>query len=232
MNKQTNPSAYQVHSTSTKLNAGDLQKSYTILPFSCLNAGPIQAPEMADICAELDALEIENFEHKLFIPLSKLEQLLTPERIVALLQQHDIKFYLQTETTNAVLKNGLRLFATLASIRGINLITRFLEADYFSGGHFDSKLPLSESALLTIVRDPERCLQFSRKQWRFLAPVLREDQSHRELDDRTIMPFLSSTPIGKGGFSNVFKVRVDASHHRIPSAQAEVSSFLVNLKVS
>jgi hypothetical protein len=230
MNKQTNPSAHPAHSSPTNLNARDWQESYIILSFSCLDAGPIRAPKMADICAELDALEIENFEHKFFIPLAKLEQLFTRERIAALLQEHDIEFYVRTEATNAVLKNGLRLFATLASIRGINSITRFLEADYFFGGHFDSKLPLSESALLTIVGDAERCLQFSRKQWRFLAPILREDQSHRVLDDRTIMPFLSSTPIGKGGFSNVFKVRVDASHHQIPSTKAEVSPFLVTLK--
>lgn len=178
---------------------------------------------MSDICTELDNLEIENYEHKFFIPLNKLEQLFTRERIVTLLQQHDVEFYLRIEVTNAVLKNGLRLFATLASIRYIKSITRFLESDYFSGGQFDSKLPLSEASLQTILRDSERCVQFSRKQWRFVAPVLREDQSHRELDDRTILPFLSLTPIRDGGFAKVFKVRVDASHHQIPGAQAEVS---------
>ena len=181
---------------------------------------------MTDICTELDALEIENFEHKFFIPLSKLEQVFTREKIVALLQQHGVEFYLQIEITNAVLKNGLRLFATLASIRDIKYITRFLESDYFSGGQFDSKLPLSEASLLAILRDPDRCLQFFRKQWRFLAPVLLEDQYHRELDDRTILPFLSWTPIMDGGFANVFKVRVDASHHQIPVAQTEVSPTL------
>jgi hypothetical protein len=178
---------------------------------------------MTDICTELENLEIENFEHKFFIPLSKLEQLFTRERIVALLRQHGIEFYVQVEVTNAVLKNGLRLFATLASIRDIKSITQFLKSDYFSGGQFDSTLPLSEASLLTILSDPDRCLQFFRKQWRFLAPVFREDQSHRELDDRTILPFLSSTPIGHGGFANVIKVRVDASHHQIPGVQAEVS---------
>src|SRR5271163_1278567 len=121
---------------------------------------------MTDICAELDALEIENFEHKFFIPLSKLEKLLTRERIIDLLQQHDVEFYVRDEVTNAVLKNGRRLFAILASIRDIKSITRFLEADYFSGGQFDSKLPLSESSLLTILRDRDKCVQFSRKQWR------------------------------------------------------------------
>jgi len=181
---------------------------------------------MTDICAELDALEIENFEHKFFIPLSKLEKLLTRERIIDLLQQHDVEFYVRDEVTNAVLKNGRRLFAILASIRDIKSITRFLEADYFSGGQFDSKLPLSESSLLTILRDRDKCVQFSRKQWRFLAPIFREDQSYRELDDRTILPFLSSTPIKDGGFANVFKVRVDASHHKIPGAPVEVSPTL------
>jgi hypothetical protein len=181
---------------------------------------------MADICNELDGLEIENFEHKYFIPLGKLKRLFTRERIGDLLQQHDIKFYDRTEITNAVLNNGLRLFATLASIRGISFITQFLKADHFSGGQFDSKLPLRESSLKAILPNSETCTQFFKKQWRFLAPVLREDQSHRELDDRTIMPFLSSTPIGYGGFAKVFKVRVDASHHRIQGHQTEASPSL------
>jgi len=181
---------------------------------------------MTDICTELKALRIENFENKFFIPLSKLEQLFTRERIIDLLQEHGVAFYVQTEVTNAVLKNGLRLFAILASIRDINSITRFLQADYFSGGQFDSKLPLSESSLLKILQDPDKCLKFFRRQWRFLAPVLREDQFYRELDDRTILPFLSSTLIRSGGFANVFKVRVDASHHQIPGTQAEVSPIV------
>jgi hypothetical protein len=185
---------------------------------------------MADICGELDALEIENFEHKCFVPLSKLQVLLTRERILDLLQESDIKFYDRNEVTNAVLNNGLRLFATLASIRNIDCIVRFLKADYFSGGQFDSKLPMNESNLQTILQNEDISRKFFRKQWTFLAPVLREDQSHRELDDRTIMPFLSSTPIGHGGFANVFKVRVDASHHQILGAQSEVGppSFTSN----
>jgi hypothetical protein len=177
-----------------------------------------------DICRELDALDVVNFEKNRFIPLKRLEQLLTRERIVTLLAQNNVEFHLRAEATSTILNNGIRLFATLASIRSIKLITRFLATDSFSGAQLDSKLPLSESDLLGIIRDPNTCTQFFQRQWRFLAPVFQENQSYRELADWTILPFLRRTKIGQGGFAVVYKVTVDASHHRIAGAHGEVGA--------
>jgi hypothetical protein len=178
---------------------------------------------LAKIIKELDELEIENFVHKFFIPLSTLEALFPRERVVDLLGQHNIQFYDRDEVANAILANGLRLFATLVTIQEVEAIEGFIKADNFSGGNFDLKLPLNEASLASVFKESPKRIKFVQKQWRFLAPVLREDQSHRVLDDRTILPFLSSENIGKGGFANVSKVRVDASHHKISGAQGEVS---------
>jgi hypothetical protein len=179
---------------------------------------------MSDICGELDALDTVNFEKNRFIPLNKLRRLFTKDKILALLKQNDVEIYLWTEATNAVMNNGLRLFATLASIRSIKLITRFLATDSFSGSQFDSKLPLSESDLSKILRDSNVCIQFFERQWRFLAPVFQEDQAYRELEDWTILPFLGRKRIASGGFAVVYKVTVDASHHKIGGSHGEVGA--------
>ena len=81
---------------------------------------------------------------------------------------------------------------------------------------------MTEPSLEDILRDSDISLQFYRKQWRFLAPVLREDQPHRELDDRTILPYLSSETVAHGGFAKILKIRVDSSHHQISDTEKEV----------
>lgn len=141
---------------------------------------------------------------------------------MSLLEQNEIEIYLRTEALNAVLNNGIRLFATLASIRSIKLINRFLTTDSFSGSQFDSKLPLSKSDLLEILREPNSCNEFFKRQWRFLAPVFQEDQAYRELQEWTILPFLERKRIASGGFAVVYKVKVDASHHKFTGSNGEV----------
>jgi hypothetical protein len=186
---------------------------------------------MGDISEELEALEIENFDHQYFVPLSELQKLLTPERISSLLQESDIKFYDRAESTDAVLNNGLRLFAILASIRNINYIDRFMRSNYLSGGQLDSKLPMDKAKLLTILQNEDVSRKFFRKQWIFCTPIFRDDQSYQELDDRTILPFLKLTKLLPGGFSAISKVRLGASHHQIFGGQNQVSqpSFIMVL---
>lgn len=178
---------------------------------------------MADTRHELDNLEVENFEHKCFIPLSNLKALMTRERVAHLLERSKVEFYERDRITNTILKNGLKVFAILTSIGEIDSITCFVEADHF-GGELDSRLPLSEAALVDILRSEVTGRKFFRKQWRFLAPVFQPDQSHRLLDDHTIIPFLTSEPIRPGGFSKVSKVTVDALHHNIQQTHGEVCS--------
>jgi hypothetical protein len=178
---------------------------------------------MADICAELDDLEVKNFEGNYFIPLLKLEKLLTRKKVVGLLKEHGIEFHQEAQVADAVFQNGLRLFATLASIRSIRFITKFLEKDQVPHIGLDSKFPWTESSLLPILEDSKRCGSFLKKQWRFLAPVFRQDQYQRVLDDSTILPFLSQTLITDGGFSKVLRITVDGSHHQLSNTQGEVS---------
>lgn len=173
---------------------------------------------MPDIRRALSELEIENFEHKPFVPLNKLKILFNRNLITDLLKQHEIPFYDHQEKIPDIIRNdGLRLFATLATIGSIGCITRFIRAD-----HLDSKMPLSEASLSKSLPDALTCTQFFREQWKFLSPIFEAGQYPREYHDRTVLPFLSCDHILDGGFSSVSKIKVDISHHRITSNVIEV----------
>ena len=182
-----------------------------------------------DICQELDALEVDNFENQAFVPLDQLEKLLTPERVSGLIQQSQIKFYDRQEAIRAILQRGLKVFATLASIREISSISRFIESDQSSGGFLDAKLPFEEPALNTIFPDRDLRSKFFRKQWRFLTPVLQADQSYRKYHEKTILPFLSSKPITSGGYGDISQVTIDPAHHNIPRDRAKAIIPICNL---
>ncbi|MCJ1436519.1 hypothetical protein MMC27_005898 [Xylographa pallens] len=161
---------------------------------------------MADIAVLLSTLELDNFEHRPFIPFSQLEVLFTREKIIELLQQHKLEFHILNEIVHRILGGGLRTFAVLAAIQDIGNVARFIKADQFSDISLDSKLPLNEADIPRYFADPDKGKLFLRRQWTFFAPVFSENQSRRDLDDRTILPFLHKNFIGQGGFAKIYKI--------------------------
>ena len=178
---------------------------------------------MANIVARLDELELDNFDYRPFVPFNRLQELFTHETILEILQDHGLEFYVMNEVVDRVLEGGLRTFATLAAIGNIGSIMRFIKQDQFSGIPLDAKLPLKDADISQYFSDTRECTQFLRKQWTFLAPVFSGYRSHRELHERTILPFLRKDFIGEGGFAKVYKVKVHASHHSLSSTPTEVS---------
>ncbi len=164
---------------------------------------------MADIADRLGALELENFEHKSFIPFSELKKLFTRDKVYELLRQYDIHFHLINETVDRVLDGGLRTFAVLGAVQDIGSITRFIKEDQFSGVSLDARLPLQGTDISRYFSNPEKGKLFLRRQWSFLAPVFSENRSCRKLDDRIILPFLHKKLVDKGGFGKVYRISVD-----------------------
>ncbi|KAL9103274.1 MAG: hypothetical protein Q9163_001676 [Psora crenata] len=168
---------------------------------------------MADIAVRLGALEVENFEHKSFIPFSELKDLFTRDKVYELLRQYDLHFHLINEVVDRVLDGGLRTLAVLGAVQDIGSITRFIKEDQFSGVPLDARLPLQETDISRYFSNPEKGKLFLRRQWSFLAPVFSEYRLCRELDDRIILPFLHKKFVAQGGFGKVYRISVDASHY-------------------
>lgn len=177
---------------------------------------------MADIAVLLGTRELENFEHKPFVPFSALETLFTRDKVNELLRKHDLEFHLINETVDRVIDGGLKVFAVLTAVQDIGSITRFIRGDQFSEvGSLDAKLPLKETDIPRYFSNPDNGKLFLRRQWSFLALVFSENRSRsrRELHDRTILPFLHKTLIAEGGFAKVYKVKIEASHYKFKNAQ-------------
>ena len=178
--------------------------------------------EMDDITEELEDLEVMNFERKSFVPYDSLRQLLVEsrvKRIVRVLSDEDkIQFYQQSDIIARVLDNGLRLFAILLSLSRPETVLNFLETDHFAHIQLDSRLPISRHTLETVLQDEKLRNRVFNRQWKFLAPFLRADQTHRELHSFTILPFVECEHVGGGGFGEVHKMVLHASQQGLNSA--------------
>ena len=184
-------------------------------------------PQKSDIRVELEDLEIQNYEQKSFISLDALQQLLTESRVVSLIsdlsENGDIEVWQQAELSRIIVNNGLRVFATLLSFSRSDLIVKFKETDHFAHSQLDSRLPLSQDSLKMIVHDEKSSAKFYKHQWKFLAPLFRADQSHRELQDNVILPFISCERLGEGGFGEVHKMSLIASYQDLmPEGRSQV----------
>ncbi len=190
---------------------------------------------MSDIREELEELEIQNYEQKYFVPHDALKDLLSERRIAALIgtlsEKREIEAWQQPEIIGIVVNNGLRVFATLLSFSRPELILKFKETDHFAHSQLDSRLPLSEDSLKLILRDEKLSAKFFKHQWKFLAPFFRADQSHRELQDSVVLPFINSEPLREGGFGEVHKMTMATSYQGlVPEGRSQVElplSFLV-----
>lgn len=182
---------------------------------------------MVDVEVELGKLEIDNFESRPFVPLCKLEGYFKLEKIQNLLLEsihsHGLEHHFLNVATERILAGGLRTFAILASIRDVGSVSRFIRADQFSRVPLDNKLPLEAGTISRYIPDSAKATLFYRRQWTFLAPVFSEDFVARELDDRTVLPFLSCENITKGGFGRVYKIKVHRSHQCLSNIHTEVS---------
>lgn len=171
---------------------------------------------MSDMREELEELEIPNYEQKPFIPYDALKDLLSEGRVAALIctlsEQGKIEVWQQREIIGIIVNNGLRVFATLLSFSRPELILKFKETDHFAHTQLDSRLPLFKDSLGLVLQDEKLSAKFYKHQWKFLAPFFRADQSHRELQDNVVLPFIIHERLGEGGFGEVHKVVMAASY--------------------
>jgi len=204
----------------------------------------MEAQDMADIISHLSELELTNYRHRRFVPRERLRAYFTKDLIETICRftKFSIEVYDHHQIVHAVLQDGFQLFATLVACNAVQFIAEFIKADHFSKKSLDSMLPLSEAALDEILKPKNTYIEatsssnFSsstektrsstlqnqkRKilelQWTYVVPYFELDQSHRILNESTILPFLKRpSEVGaKGGFSDIYEVELPASHHGI-----------------
>lgn len=155
-----------------------------------------------------------------FIPQRLLYRLLTRAIISVALRQAGISALQIDDLAIKIYKGGQKVFAILVLLKGEeSKIANFITHDQFAQSQLDFKLPFSLELLNTII--PDIADEFFETQWEFVAPVFSRGVIHRELHDRTKLPFLQNTEIGSGGFGDVYEIQLDPDHQTMAFAPKE-----------
>lgn len=154
-------------------------------------------------------------EKKFFVPWAALVELLSRGNIRAVLKECiEITHLYKIDELLDIISNGggLRVFAILLVIQRPHLIKKLVEKLRLENHHLDSNLPFDPETLFSITEDAEASHQFADRQWEFIAPVFRKDQSYRSFCNRTVLPFTEQEELGRGAFGRIYKVTIPASH--------------------
>lgn len=147
--------------------------------------------------------------HNRFYTRLDLASIITDARIRDILSQlpglneRDVRTY-----ATLIMDTAFLIFAILLSNGHELFILRFV----FRRDN-DNRIPFSEPSLDYL--PPEVCESFVNKQWQFSPVVFDTNEPHRDLDSNAVLPIMSETCVGTGGFGTVWKISLDARCQRL-----------------
>lgn len=191
---------------------------------------------------KLRYLRVKTADAKYFVPMGSLDVVLDEATVKKALEDifresvdspYHEQFYKRDELTEIIVSGGRKLFSILLILELEQSIHNFVEKDQLQTSGLDAKLPIKIEALNNIFEIPgseesqsEDARAFFAQQWEFVAPVLREDRSHRIFEPDTIMPFIVSEKMAVGGFGDVWRVTLPSCHQQLvrPDGNGNVST--------
>lgn len=167
-----------------------------------------------------------------FIPLSKLNDIVDRPSITQALRDAlpAVSFDVAKEKTFRIWISHQRVFAILALLNRIQDIQLFIDDDVCDralplvkicevGGKPELRPKLSQTTTLRCFQgwSPSLLDMFEDVQWTVLAPAfLGPELRFYSFDDKAILPWIENdqlTSATEGGFSSVYRVKIDPSHH-------------------
>ncbi|KAF8540172.1 hypothetical protein BDD12DRAFT_834625 [Trichophaea hybrida] len=184
---------------------------------------------MASLREKLLNLGVENVDDgRPFIPERPLKQILTESAIEETLSDPQL--------TQLILEGGRRLLGILVLIRREDAVWRFLQRDHGQLQDLDSRLPLKLNNLKIIFGEDGgagSAAAFFETQWRFLAPLLRNDRSHRIFDDLTILPFVEREDWAtSSGFGDISKITICPIHQQLVDLDLDGNAIVIRKRIN
>ena len=171
---------------------------------------------------------VRNCDARYFVPDSIIERLFNEESIANCVRESEIALHKRRECVHATRHGGRKVFAILILIGTTDRIVDFLENDQLlKEGSLDSRLPFSVDGLMKILSDRRWAKEFYEWQWQLLAPFFKEDTIHRVFDADTVLPFIESEELGRGGFGRVFEVLLPGTHHGFTFQPQKLASHIL-----
>ena len=160
---------------------------------------------------DLHFLRVKNVDDHHFVPEDQLNDLMSTGTVATLLSKIS-PAYRVPEITDFVLQRATKIFSVLILISEVEQVTRFIEHDQFGTHRVDHQLPFMEIRLTEIFEDRFVASKFYDNQWQFIAVTFSGQVTPRNLEKRTVLPFLSQSYISTGGFGSVWKVKIHPSY--------------------
>ncbi|PQE11051.1 serine threonine kinase protein [Rutstroemia sp. NJR-2017a BVV2] len=174
-------------------------------------------PQLQELAIRLIGAMVDNFKQSKFLVYSSLSRIIDETDFDSCLREAGLRHRtVREEVREAILNGGRKLFAVLAIMRDhpIHLLVKFLGVDHMAAGNFDSQLPFrSLDHLKRILGNEMLAAEFFQYQWSVTSPLFREDRSHREFDQETVLPFVKREKIGSGANGAVYKIIFHEDHH-------------------
>jgi hypothetical protein len=172
---------------------------------------------MAELKLTISRLRQENHDLKRFIPHQALKWAITLEQIRTELKDNGVEPTSLDEMANTIFSKAIKIFAILVLIGEPKLIARFLNNYGYFEEELDGRLPFDDPDLERLLGNSDSVNHFREKQWEFVAPVFSGGILPRTLREEVILPFIENEPIGRGGFGDVFKIKIHPAHQTINS---------------
>lgn len=173
-------------------------------PFSLLISS-----DMADSARRLQAgleriRQTSVFNNAPFYILEDLRDIVTKNIVIDMTARY-IHDHLHEDAVQNVLQDGVRLFAILAIMDRVDLLSDFLVHNTL-----DNSLPLRDLAAMQRIAPDLDTRFYSKFQWQFFPWSFKHESNsqHRILPDDTIIPFVSEKIIGGGASSKISVVEI------------------------
>jgi len=143
-----------------------------------------------------------------FVPPADLTHTLTGNKIHEIISGNPrVREDERNLFVSLIQENCLKIFAILLYNGHDGLVPDFLYRRCY-----DFRLPLSRDDLNFLPHDASTAsTAFIERQWEFLPVDLKRGDLHQELSFNQILPFLEDTNIARGGFGEIFKVKLHAN---------------------
>ncbi len=169
----------------------------------------------------------KNWRGKKFIPRGDLDAIFSRDTITELINADrsldDVKNLDKATFAEDVIRDASRLLALCVYVElRLDCLYRLIQQ-----GCKDTSLPLTEPQCPKEV-DRVRFENLIQWQGAFIAhkfTIDRDGPEHRQIPDEVVMPITfnrDTDKLGEGGFGEVFRVHIDADHHRFTAVSAPV----------
>lgn len=173
---------------------------------------PLDALKLAIQNAKVSTRPAEDETVKRFMPEGRLDEVLNDRTISSVLADSSfgIPAYKLGSTVNTVARECPKLLAILIELGLQSYLVHFLRNEWL-----DTQLPRTVKDLCLKALPPLKAIEFEALKWEYFPFRFRSAMYQKTIPPEVIVPFTYHEEVGKGGFSQVYKVIIHPTQQNL-----------------